>query len=263
MLIGGELVSQVDNGKPSDAKEPSGRKISDLIAESIIERIFAENLRPGDRLTKESEMVTEYRVGRATVREALRVLEAQGIIEMKVGARGGPIVARPDARRLARILSLTLRLSNVSIREVFSSRLIIEPALASQAAMNRTEDQLEKLKENTLELSKAPRTSERFLKLNQEFHTLLADASFSRPLESLWSALSTIADGHEAGVQYSSRALGQVVAAHRKILSAVENQDRELAESAMTDHLQAAEDYIQRYYPHLLDRPVTVISELD
>ena len=233
-----------------------------LLAEAIADGIVSRGLRPGDRLATEAEMIAEYEVGRATLREALRVLEAQGVIEVRVGAGGGPFVACPDAHRLARMVSLLLRMSDVTLREVLDARLIIEPALAGQAAQRRQGSHLAALRENQRLLETAPRGGAEFLRVNEEFHTLIADASGNRPLAALWSALAAIADGHEAGVRYAPAALAGMVVAHRKIGDAIIAQDSAEAIQAMTVHLEATQAYVARYYPNLIENPVTLVSGL-
>jgi DNA-binding FadR family transcriptional regulator len=233
-----------------------------LLAEAIAEGIVSRGMRPGDRLATEAEMVAEYEVGRATVREALRVLEAQGVIEIRVGAGGGPFVARPDAHRLARMLSLLLRMSDVTLREVLDARLIIEPSLAGQAARHRHDSQVVALRANQRALTAAPRGSAEFMRVNEEFHTLIADASGNRPLAALWSALAAIADGHEAGVRYTPAALGAMIAAHRKIADAIIAADADEASRTMTLHLEATRDYVARYYPSIIDTPVVLVSDV-
>jgi DNA-binding FadR family transcriptional regulator len=234
-------------------------KVSVLLAEAIADGIVSRGLRPGDRLATEAEMIAEYEVGRATLREALRVLEAQGVIEIRVGAGGGPFVARPGERRLARMLSLLLRMSDVTLREVLDARLIIEPALAGQAARHRQDGHVQALKGNQQALEGAARGSAGFLRVNEEFHTLIADASGNRPLAALWSALAAIADGHEAGVRYTPAALSAMIAAHRKISDAIIASSEPDAIRAMTVHLAATRDYVARYYPGLIDTPVTLV----
>jgi DNA-binding FadR family transcriptional regulator len=231
-----------------------------LLAEAIADGIVSRGLRPGDRLATEAEMITDYEVGRATLREALRVLEAQGVIEIRVGAGGGPFVARPGTHRLARMLSLLLRMSDVTLREVLDARLIIEPALAGQAAGHRQEDHVRALEANQRVIESAPRGSASFLRVNEEFHTLIAAASGNRPLAALWSALAAVADGHEAGVRYTATALGGMVAAHRKISDAIIAQDADEAIRAMTVHLEATRAYVARYYPAVIDTAVTLVS---
>jgi GntR family transcriptional repressor for pyruvate dehydrogenase complex len=235
-------------------------KISVLLAEAIADAVVSRGLRPGDRLATEAEMIAEYEVGRATVREALRVLEAQGLIEVRVGAGGGPFVARPHPHGLARILSLQLRMSDATLREVLDARLIVEPALAGQAARRRRDGHVAALRANQRELEAAPRGSAAFLRVNEEFHTLIADASGNRPLAALWSALAAIADGHGAGVRYPPAAFGAMIAAHRKITEAIAAGDADEAIRAMTVHLEATQAYLARYYPSLIDNPVTLVS---
>jgi DNA-binding FadR family transcriptional regulator len=233
-----------------------------LLAEAIAEAIVSRGLQPGDRLATEAEMIAEYEVGRATLREALRVLEAQGLIEVRVGAGGGPFVARPGSHRLARMLSLQLRMSGVTLREVLDARLIIEPSLAGQAARRRGDGHVAALRANQRELEAAPRGSAAFLRVNEAFHTLIAAASGNQPLAALWSALAAIADGHEAGVRYTPAALGAMIAAHRKITDAIITGDAGEAAGAMTVHLEATQAYIARYYPGLIDNPVTLVPGL-
>jgi GntR family transcriptional regulator, transcriptional repressor for pyruvate dehydrogenase complex len=237
-------------------------KMPVLLAEAIADGIISRGLRPGDRLATEAEMIATYEVGRATLREALRVLEAQGVIEIRVGAGGGPFVARPGTHRLARVLSLLLRMSDVTLREVLDARLIIEPALAGQAARQHQDGHVQALRLNQRAIESAPRGSAGFLRLNEEFHTLIAEASGNRPLAALWSALAAVADGHEAGVRYTPAALGGMVAAHRKISGAIIAGDADEAIRAMTLHLEATRAYVARYYPAIIDTPVSLVSGL-
>jgi GntR family transcriptional regulator, transcriptional repressor for pyruvate dehydrogenase complex len=237
-------------------------KISVLLAEAIAEDIVSRGLRPGDRLATEAEMIAEYEVGRATLREALRVLEAQGVIEIRVGSGGGPFVARPGALRLARMLSLLLRMSDVTLREVLDARLIIEPALAGQAARHAGGDHVRAIQENQRTLERAARGNATFMRVNEEFHTLIADASGNRPLAALWSALATVVDGQEAGVRYTPAALTGMVAAHRKITDAITAQDATEATRSMSVHLEAQKSYVARYYPSIIDNPVSLVSGL-
>src|SRR3954471_1911727 len=84
------------------------KKLSTLLADSITETILKNGMQPGHRLPPEREMRDQFGVGRGTLREALRVLEAEGLIIVKAGPRGGPVVAKPDADRVTRLLILLL-----------------------------------------------------------------------------------------------------------------------------------------------------------
>lgn len=232
---------------------------SSLLAESIAGGILSSGLKPGDRLPVEAEMISRYGIGRASLREALRILEAQGVVEIRVGAGGGAFVAQPQPQGFARQMSLLFRMSDVGLREVLEARLIIEPELAAQAAAHRGPDHLGALRRNNEQLEASRRGSDEWRRLNREFHTLLSESSRNRPLAMLWMGLSMIADGHDAGVRYPPHSMDEALAAHRKILKAVESGDVNAAHQAMTAHLQAAVDHIVRYYPYLLDEPLLVV----
>lgn len=233
-----------------------------LVAESIAGQIAADGLRPGDRLPVEAEMLRRYEVGRASLREALRILEVQGVLEIRVGAGGGPFVASPQPQKVARVLSLMLRLSGVSFAEVMDARLVLAPALARQAALHRTPAQLAALWANQAELDATPRADPAFMAVNQEFHVLVAEAAHNRVLAAEWATLSTIADGSAAGVRYDTASRSAMVKAHRKIISEVEAGDGPAAEAAMTRHLTAAFDYVREHYGHLIDKPISVVSSV-
>jgi DNA-binding FadR family transcriptional regulator len=93
-------------------------KRSEVVAQRIVKDIRARGLRPGDVLVAEPEMCAAYGVGRSTLREALRVLELQGVIAMRPGRGGGPVVAAPNSRHLASTMALLMQFSNTTFRSV-------------------------------------------------------------------------------------------------------------------------------------------------
>src|ERR1700729_1237998 len=111
-------------------------KTADLVPRQIVAAITRERMSPGDRLPSEAQMLAELGVGRATLREALRYLELQGVIVIRPGARGGPTVAPPDARGIATSLSLVLQANHTPFRTIVRSRSMLEPLVASEAAAN-------------------------------------------------------------------------------------------------------------------------------
>ena len=134
----------------------------------------------------------------------------------------------------------------------------IQPA--GQAARHRQESQVAALSANQSALQAAPRGTAEFMRANEEFHTLIADASGNRPLAALWSALAAIADGQEAGVRYTPAVLGAMIAAHRKICDAIIAGDADEAIRSMTLHLEATRDYVARYYPAIIDTTVMLVT---
>src|SRR3954452_14616755 len=118
------------------------RKLSTALADSITDTILKSGLQPGARLPSEREMREQFGVGRGTLREALRVLEAEGLITVRSGPHGGPVIARPDAIRLARLLILLVIAWGVTLRCGHEVRIVLEPLAAAQAAEKATPEQV-------------------------------------------------------------------------------------------------------------------------
>ena len=114
--------------------EPRAQKTALLIARRIVSNIERSGLTVGDKLPREKEMLLEYQVSRSTLREALRFLELQGIVALKPGPGGGPVVQRPEPGNLSTLLLLQLQFSDVRFRSVYEARTYLEPIMAGLAA---------------------------------------------------------------------------------------------------------------------------------
>ncbi len=230
-----------------------------ILAEAIADGIVSAGMRPGHRLPFEAEMAAQYGAGRASIRESLRILEAEGIVETRVGSGGGAFVAHPRAESIARPLSVLMRMSDIGLREILEARLIIEPSLAAAAATHCTTEQAERLLRAHEALERVDEGADEWRRMNREFHTMIAEVAANRPLAMMWDILSMIADGHDAGVRYPAHALNEADAAHRKIVRAIAAGDAEGAAQAMATHLEAMADHVARFYPHLLDGPIAIV----
>jgi DNA-binding FadR family transcriptional regulator len=109
-------------------------KTSSLIAADIVEEIVRQGLKPGDKLPPEANMLADYAVGRASIREGLRVLEALGVLSIRAGKTGGPVVGNLDHSDLARNLSVFFRLLGATYGDLIEARHIIDPMIARLAA---------------------------------------------------------------------------------------------------------------------------------
>jgi len=130
-------------GKPPSAAGPAGTlagapvrlpKAAQIIADSVREQIASGDLLAGSPLPNETELMAHFEVARPTAREALRILEAEGLIEVARGARGGARVRRPDLEAAARNCALLLQLEGTTLAEVYEVRLMLEPTAARLAA---------------------------------------------------------------------------------------------------------------------------------
>src|ERR1700730_1070884 len=110
------------------------QKTSERVALDIVHDIVAQGLRVGARLPLEAAMIEQYGVSRASLREALRLLEVQGLIHLKPGPGGGPVVGSVDAANLARTATLYFHLGASTYGQLFETQVLLEPVVAQLAA---------------------------------------------------------------------------------------------------------------------------------
>jgi GntR family transcriptional repressor for pyruvate dehydrogenase complex len=235
-------------------------KTSERIARDIANYIVDADLPEGARLPREKEMLEMMGVGRMTLREALRLLETQGVIDIRSGAQGGPVVRRPQAEDLAGNLTLVLQFHHASLADVMLARQALEPVIARLAAEHVTDAQVEELQQTIDLMRHHPESAEVFLRENERFHQLVAEASGSVSLRVFSATLKSIASGEDFGIEYQPEHRQAVAKAHSRILTALRNRRPAAAEKAMLDHLGEAAVYWQRRYPELWARPVRWIQ---
>jgi GntR family transcriptional regulator, transcriptional repressor for pyruvate dehydrogenase complex len=103
-------------------------KAAELVASELRRRIVSGDLQAGDHLPPERQLVERFQVATTTVREALRILEAEGLVTIRRGPSGGGEVREPDPRTLARYASLLLQYEGATVEDVYRARVVIEPA---------------------------------------------------------------------------------------------------------------------------------------
>src|SRR2546430_11586771 len=114
-------------------------KASDVLADDLRERILLGEFPEGTALTTERDLVAQTQMSRATVREALRILEVQGLIRIKTGRAGGAYVQKPDDESVADSVALVIRGRRFRMAALLETREAIEPACAPPAAKYRTD----------------------------------------------------------------------------------------------------------------------------
>ncbi len=113
---------------------PERRKAHEVIADAIRQKIVNGELAQGQRLPPEDELTVQFNVARTTLREALRVLESQGLIAIVRGRGGGPAVTHPSLEPIASALAINLQLRGTTIGDLDAARQMIEPQIAGQLA---------------------------------------------------------------------------------------------------------------------------------
>ena len=250
------LMTVVDPGLSLPANGQRPKKAAMLVAQRIMRDVIKGGLKPGDLLMPERTMLEQYQAGRATLREALRLLEFQGVIALKPGPRGGPVLQDPDASHLASMLVLLLQLKQAPFRSIVEVRSALEPMTSRLAAERISDEALAELGE-TIDLMRAhPDSQEVFLAANKRFHDIIAWSSGNALFGYIIDSLLGIMDGTVIGIDYPGPRRAAVVKAHDEILQALRTRDPAASEQRMREHIDAYERYAKRKYPEVLDQVI-------
>src|ERR1700722_19133957 len=131
-------------------------KTSELIARDLASYIVDQELPEGTALPPERGMVASFGVGRNTLREALRILESRGVITIRSGPGGGPVVRRPRPSDLGEALTLILQFESATFREVMDARAWLEPIVTRSAARSIGKPAIAELRAVNASMVEAP-----------------------------------------------------------------------------------------------------------
>ncbi|OJY39365.1 MULTISPECIES: FCD domain-containing protein [unclassified Pseudonocardia] len=214
-------------------------KASDVLANELRERILSGDFPEGTPLPPERELVVQTRMSRTTVREALRVLEVQGLIRIKAGRAGGAFVQQPGEESVANSLELLIRGRQIRLASVHETREAIEPTCARLAAINRMPGDLARLDAADVAIAGSG-SLEAFLQANLDWHIGVATAGHNEILTGIMIALSRAiytVTHNEGFVNDEVRAI--TVRAHRSVTRAIREKDPDAAVRRMTRHVHA------------------------
>jgi len=220
------------------ARVASGRRI-DVVAGALRNAVLKGTIAPGDHLPSEREMAEQFGVGRLVIREALRSLEAMGLIEVRRGIKGGCFVRDFNMRQISRSMRNILSIGRVSLNDILEARLAFESEILRLAIQRATRKDLERIQRNVEESkSLAAKRSDGELKEKvHEFHVLLAQAS-KNPLYLLmmYSILDVI-DEYMKALQYTSVVSLKTIEEHEEIVQSLKPRNRAKALTALCGHI--------------------------
>ena len=225
------------------------------LAQHIVRDIEAGAHAPGDRLPREEEMLARYDVARATLREALRFLELQGVIHLQLGRSGGPVVARPQTGDFANSLSLILHFMDADLRGLLELREAIAADVAAYAAQRATTGDLSALADCLKELERNEAGGQ-FEELNRRFHDLLGWASDNPLFGLLTSTLHLITREFSHSLGYSAQERAVQLRFLHRVLEAVRTGDSEAARQAMARLVSGSASYLAERSPELVSQRV-------
>jgi GntR family transcriptional repressor for pyruvate dehydrogenase complex len=231
-------------------------KAAMLIAQRIVRDLIRGGLKPGDLLPPERVMLDTYETGRGTLREALRLLEFQGVIALKPGPRGGPVLLNPDASHLASTVVLLMQLKQAPFRTIVEVRLAMEPMISRLAAERINDEVVDELGQTIDQMRGNLRDQEQFLDANKRFHDIIAWSSGNALFGYVVDSLLGIMDGTVLGIDYPGPRRTAILKAHEEIYEALRNRDPEASEKRMRHHIEAYVAYAERKYPEVLGQVI-------
>jgi len=214
-------------------------KASDVLADDLRERILRGEFPVGRPLPPERELTVQTSMSRTTVREALRILEVQGLVRIKTGRSGGAYVQQPGEASVASSVNLVIRGQQIRIAALLETREAIEPQCARLAAKYRTDEDLAVLDAANAAI-RAKGSLSKFLQANVDWHVSVAQATHNELLSGFMLALSRAiyaATDTQGFIDEEVRAT--TVKAHESITRAISDQDAEAAVRRMQRHVHA------------------------
>jgi DNA-binding FadR family transcriptional regulator len=231
-------------------------KASVLAARDLATYIVESGLEEGAALPREGVMAEQLGIGRTTMREALRLLETQGVLTIRSGPGGGPVVRLPRPADLGSTLTLMLQFNSATFGEVAAARSLLEPLVAHEAAGRIKKRQIAELREVNEDLAESGENRDSFAHLNRRFHGLIAAQCGNILLEIFTDSALEISDSRSVGIDYPPPQVKAIVVAHERIVKALESGDADAAANAMREHLVEANNFWRKRHKDRLERRV-------
>ncbi len=227
-------------------RPPAYRSISNSIRSDII----ARRLRPGDRLPVETDLAEHFGVSRSTIREVLRDLATQNLVETTRGATGGTFVVVPRPEAMARSLGVGISMlasnENLTVEQMLEAREVLEVPMTRIACLRATDDEVDEICNYADDRFDA-RSAGRDLEANWGFHSLIAKAARNPLLELMCEPVLFVLENAFAAVTESAEYDRQVEQQHRAIAAGIRARDADGAAAAMREHLQYLRPFYRRF----------------
>ncbi|MFF0818123.1 FadR/GntR family transcriptional regulator [Rhodococcus sp. NPDC003318] len=233
-------------------------KTAELIATNLRRQIVRGELKAGEILPPESNLMEQFGVSRPTLREAFRILEAESLIGVRRGAGGGARVLEPDPKVAARHVGLLLQLQGATLQDVYEARLVTEPACARLLARRRSKKDVEDLRAQVERFRKLGETGleatpDRVIwsRASYRFHEMIMHRCGNKTLAVQAAVLADIIDAHLAQVissdvteQEFTRRCRRSLKSYTKLVDLVEARDADGAENHWRSHMENETQYL-------------------
>lgn len=222
------------------------RRAFEDIAEQIKSAILSGQFNSGDRLPSERNLAKQFQVGRVSIREAFRMLETMGFIEIRKGSAGGAFVGSGELGEIATLILDRLLLNGTTHDMMIEARIALETAAIGSAVDHADREELEKIRLNVEESKKTlgPQRSKQVVARMIHFHVLIAEASSNVPYNMFVQSM----------MEWATRRLERWIpspeeqefshASHKRMYEALKARDKPLAMQLMKEHIQGVGDLL-------------------
>ena len=243
--------------RPAINTLPRTLKRSEVVARQIVEDVLRRRLSPGGLLAPESVMLAQYGVGRATLREALRLLEAQGLVVLRPGPGGGTVLSSVDASDLGGTATLFFRLAGATYRELVEAITMIQPWLAEMAASRPDHKTAAAELFEAIDITDAVRDEPGgVFRTGPAFHAMVAKLSDNPVLSTFTNALEAIFTNQVLSTIDLTPKQSEFLDAHRGIAKAISAGRRGEARRLAHAHAVELQEYCEERATQRLDQVV-------
>jgi GntR family transcriptional repressor for pyruvate dehydrogenase complex len=218
-------------------------KVSQHIIDQIRNAIFDGRLKPGDKLPSERELIENFKVGKATLREALRSLEVLGFLEIRKGVSGGAFVTEVDMTKARDSFTNFLLFKNLSLKDLSEVRLLLEPYIAEKATLAITREDLHRLEKLIKGSEQAIRSDIAFesRKDEIEFHRIIASVTGNPILMFILDFVENLLIDTKAILKPGKEFSTKVLRAHKRIYNALLERNIKKVHQEMVRHIREVE----------------------
>lgn len=220
-------------------------RLSDQVTEALKKVIEDRTFKVGDTLPTVEKIAAQFKVSKVTVREALRALEAEELIEIRRGASGGIYIRQPCPDRIRDSVLHAWRFGGLSPAELTEFRQIIEPGISELAAVRRTDEDIEALRANLDYCEKAIGYEEKSkLGIHLEFHRLLANACHNRLISVFMEAVTKVHEDMFRELPLTLELGIQDLEYNKKFIDCLVDRDKDRIRKLMVSHFDMFKEFV-------------------
>ena len=232
-------------------KKPKQNRIFQHVVDEIQSAILDGRIKAGDQLPSEMKLKEMFETSRGSIREALRVLEQKGLIDIKTGVTGGAVVRTPDHNQVTESLNLLVKSQQVSLKHLLDFRLEIEGTVAALAARRAKESEIEPLKDLLHRawdlLDSAESHGDQLLKIDTKLHVAISQISGNPIFTAVLRMVhENLLNTYDWLALKNSLALNSNFEDMEILIQAIENGDDDRARIIAQEHVRKCHQYAQQ-----------------